>query len=211
VPRHNGHNTVEAIHAMLDGRSKVFIGLGGNFAQATPDSERTAQALRNCELTVHISTKLNRSHLVHGKQALILPCLGRTDIDLQAEGPQAVTVEDSFSMVHASNGQLKPLSTQMRSEPAVIAGIAAATLGKKPVDWHWLVADYDRIRELIGDTIAGFSGFNQRLREPGGFYLGNSAASREWNTSTGRANFKANLLPDTLLDERVRASGQVPT
>lgn len=159
---------------------------------------------------MHISTKLNRSHLVHGKQALILPCLGRTDIDLQADGPQAVTVEDSFSMVHASNGQLKPLSTQMRSEPAVIAGIAAATLGKQPVDWHWLVADYDRIRDLIGDTIAGFSGFNQRLRNPGGFYLGNSAASREWATSTGRANFKANLLPDTLLDERVRASGQLP-
>lgn len=210
VPRRNGHNTVEAIHAMLDGRAKVFIGLGGNFAQATPDTERTAQALRNCELTVHISTKLNRSHLVHGKQALILPCLGRTDIDLQADGPQAVTVEDSFSMVHASNGQLKPLSTQMRSEPAVIAGIAAATLGKQPVDWHWLVADYDRIRDLIGDTIPGFSGFNQRLRNPGGFYLGNSAASREWATSTGRANFKANLLPDTLLDERVRASGQLP-
>ena len=154
---------------MLDGRSKVFIGLGGNFAQATPDTERTAKALRNCELTVQISTKLNRSHLIHGKQALILPCLGRTDIDLQADGPQAVTVEDSFSMVHASNGQLKPLSHQMRSEPAVVAGIAAATLGKHPVDWHWLVADYARIRDLIGDTIAGFAGFNQRLAHPGGF------------------------------------------
>lgn len=210
VPRHNGHNTVEAIRAMLDGKARVFIGLGGNFAQATPDTERTAQALRNCELTVQISTKLNRSHLIHGQQALILPCLGRTDIDLQGEGPQAVTVEDSFSMVHASNGQLKPLSRQMRSEPAVIAGIAAATLGSKPVDWHWLVADYGRIRELIADTIPGFEGFNQRLQHPGGFYLGNSAGQRQWKTPSGRANFKANALPDDLLHESVRASGQVP-
>jgi molybdopterin-dependent oxidoreductase alpha subunit len=210
VPRHNGHNTVEAIRAMLDGKARVFIGLGGNFAQATPDTERTAQALRTCELTVQISTKLNRSHLIHGQQALILPCLGRTDIDLQGEGPQAVTVEDSFSMVHASNGQLKPLSRQMRSEPAVIAGIAAATLGSKPVDWHWLVADYGRIRELIADTIPGFEGFNQRLQHPGGFYLGNSAGQRQWKTPSGRANFKANALPDDLLHESVRASGQVP-
>lgn len=210
VPRHNGHNTVEAIRAMLDRQARVFIGLGGNFAQATPDTERTAQALRNCELTVQISTKLNRSHLMHGRQALILPCLGRTDIDLQGEGPQAVTVEDSFSMVHASNGQLKPLSRQMRSEPAVIAGIAAATLGSTPVDWNWLIADYARIRELIADTIPGFTGFNQRLEHPGGFYLGNSAGQREWKTATGRANFKANALPDDLLHESVRASGQVP-
>ncbi|WP_409277776.1 FdhF/YdeP family oxidoreductase [Pseudomonas defluvii] len=210
VPRHNGHNTVEAIGAMLAGQAKVFIGLGGNFAQATPDTERTAQALRNCALTVQISTKLNRSHLIHGKDALILPCLGRTDIDLQAEGAQAVTVEDSFSMVHASNGQLQPLSRQMRSEPAVIAGIAAATLGAQPVDWHWLVADYARIRELISQTIPGFEDFNQRLARPGGFYLGNSASQRQWNTTSGKANFKANALPDDLLHECVRASGQVP-
>ncbi|WP_095162554.1 FdhF/YdeP family oxidoreductase [Pseudomonas sp. Irchel 3F5] len=210
VPRHNGHNTVEAIRAMADGQAKVFIALGGNFAQATPDTERTAQALRNCELTVQISTKLNRSHLLHGKQALILPCLGRTDIDLQGEGPQAVTVEDSFSMVHASNGQLQPLSRQMRSEPAVIAGIANAILGAKPVDWNWLIADYARIRDLIDQTIPGFENFNQRLQHPGGFYLGNSAGQRQWKTASGRANFKANALPDDLLHERVRASGQVP-
>ncbi|MDD1012371.1 FdhF/YdeP family oxidoreductase [Pseudomonas rubra] len=210
VPRHNGHNTVEAIRAMADGQAKVFIALGGNFAQATPDTERTAQALRNCELTVQISTKLNRSHLLHGKQALILPCLGRTDIDLQGEGPQAVTVEDSFSMVHASNGQLQPLSRQMRSEPAVVAGIAHATLGSKLVDWNWLIADYGRIRDLIDQTIPGFANFNQRLEHPGGFYLGNSAGQRQWKTASGRANFKANALPDDLLHERVRASGQVP-
>lgn len=210
VPRHNGHNTVEAIHAMLKGDAKVFIGLGGNFAQATPDSARTAEALRNCELTVQISTKLNRSHLIHGKEALILPCFGRTDIDQQAEGPQAVTVEDSFSMVHDSHGQLQPLSAQMRSEPAVIAGIAAATLGTHPVDWNWLIGDYRRIRDLIADTIPGFTDFNKRLEHPGGFYLGSSAGERRWHTSSGRANFKANLLPADLIHERVRETGQTP-
>lgn len=210
VPRENGHNVVEAIHAMLEGRAKVFIGLGGNFAQATPDSPRTAEALRNCDLTVQISTKLNRSHLMHGKEALILPCLGRTDIDHQAEGPQAVTVEDSFSMVHASNGQLKALSNQMRSEPAIIAGIAAATLGTHPIDWNWIVADYGRIRELIADTIPGFKDFNTRIQNPGGFYLGNSAGARQWNTPTQRANFRINALPQDLVDARTRATGQLP-
>ncbi|MFP3515728.1 FdhF/YdeP family oxidoreductase [Pseudomonas sp. SIMBA_077] len=210
VPRENGHNVVEAIHAMLEGRAKVFIGLGGNFAQATPDSPRTAQALRNCDLTVQISTKLNRSHLMHGKEALILPCLGRTDIDLQAEGPQAVTVEDSFSMVHASNGQLKALSNQMRSEPAIIAGIAAATLGTHPIDWNWIVADYSRIRELIADTIPGFKDFNTRIQHPGGFYLGNAAGARQWNTPNQRANFRINELPHNLIDARARATGQLP-
>lgn len=210
VPRENGHNVVEAIHAMLDGRSKVFIGLGGNFAQATPDSTRTFQALSNCDLTVQISTKLNRSHLAHGKEALILPCLGRTDIDVQTEGPQAVTVEDSFSMVHASNGQLQPLSRQMRSEPSIIAGIAAATLGAHPLDWNWVAADYSRIRELIADTIPGFKDFNQRIKNPGGFYLGSTAAERRWNTPSGRANFRANVLPVDLVHERTRATGVLP-
>ncbi|WNW14308.1 FdhF/YdeP family oxidoreductase [Pseudomonas sp. DTU_2021_1001937_2_SI_NGA_ILE_001] len=210
VPRDNGHNVVEAIHAMAEGRSKVFIALGGNFAQATPDSPRTAAALKNCDLTVQVSTKLNRSHLMHGKEALILPCYGRTDVDQQAGGAQAVTVEDSFSMVHASFGQLQPLSRQMRSEPAIVAGIAHATLGNKPVDWLWLVEDYSRIRSLIADTIPGFKDFNQRLEQPGGFYLGNSAGSRRWNTASERANFKANLLPGSLIDERMLASGQKP-
>ncbi|EJM54747.1 molybdopterin-dependent oxidoreductase alpha subunit [Pseudomonas sp. GM49] len=210
VPRHNGHNVVEAIHAMAEGRAKVFIGLGGNFAQATPDSPRTFQALQNCDLTVQISTKLNRSHLTHGKDALILPCLGRTDIDIQTEGPQAVTVEDSFSMVHASNGQLQRLSNQMRSEPAILAGIAAATLGSHPVDWNWLVADYGRIRDLIAETIPGFKDFNEKVRNPGGFYLGNSAGARKWNTASGRANFRPNALPKDLVHERTRATGVLP-
>ncbi|WP_458373599.1 FdhF/YdeP family oxidoreductase [Pseudomonas laurylsulfatiphila] len=210
VPRHNGHNVVEAIHAMAEGRAKVFIGLGGNFAQATPDSPRTFQALQNCDLTVQISTKLNRSHLTHGKDALILPCLGRTDIDIQNEGPQAITVEDSFSMVHASNGQLQPLSNQMRSEPAILAGIAAATLGSHPVDWNWLVADYSRIRDLIAETIPGFNDFNEKVKNPGGFYLGNSAGARQWNTASGRANFHPNALPKDLVHERTRATGVLP-
>jgi molybdopterin-dependent oxidoreductase alpha subunit len=210
VPRENGHNVVEAIHAMAEGRAKVFIALGGNFAQATPDSARTVEALSNCDLTVQISTKLNRSHLSHGKEALILPCFGRTDIDIQANGPQAVTVEDSFSMVHASNGQLQPSSRHMRSEPAILAGIADATLGKQPVDWLWLVEDYSRIRELIADTIPGFKDFNQRLEHPGGFYLGNAAGARRWNTPTERANFKPNLLPLDLVHASVRSTGQLP-
>jgi molybdopterin-dependent oxidoreductase alpha subunit len=201
VPRQPGHNVVQAIEAMLEGRSKVFIGLGGNFAQATPDSPRTHQALRNCELTVQISTKLNRSHLTIGREALILPCLGRTDIDHQASGPQAVTVEDSFSMIHASHGQLEPLSPQMRSEPAIIAGIARATLGDRPVDWRALAADYAGIRQLIAETIPGFADFDKRLQHPGGFHLGNSAAARRWNTPSGRANFIAHALPEGLFGE----------
>ncbi|BAU77104.1 FdhF/YdeP family oxidoreductase [Metapseudomonas furukawaii] len=210
VPRQDGHNTVEAINAMLRGEARVFIGLGGNFAQATPDSARTHAALGNCALTVQISTKLNRSHLTVGEDALILPCLGRTDIDRQAEGPQAVTVEDSFSMIHASYGQLEPSSREMRSEPAIIAGIAKATLGDHPVDWEALVAHYDRIRELIADTIPGFADFNARLRHPGGFYLGNSASARQWDTTSGRANFAAHRLPDDLVHEKVRSTGQEP-
>ncbi|MDG1581614.1 FdhF/YdeP family oxidoreductase [Pseudomonas sp. GOM6] len=199
VPRQPGHNTVEAIEAMLAGRSRVFIGLGGNFAQATPDSPRTHAALQQCELTVQISTKLNRSHLMHGRQALILPCLGRTDLDLQAGQSQAVTVEDSFSMIHASYGQLSPLSREMRSEPAIIAGMANALLGSQPVDWLWLIEDYARIRQLIADCIPGFADFNARLAQPGGFYLGNAAARRQWHTASGKARFVAHALPDQLM------------
>lgn len=210
VPRDNGHNTVEAINAMVDGHAKVFIALGGNFAQATPDSPRTHQALQNCDLTVQISTKLNRSHLTTGKDALILPCLGRTDIDIQATGPQAITVEDSFSMIHASYGQLEPLSKEMRSEPAIVAGIAKATLGNHPVEWDAMIADYSRIRDLIADTIPGFQDFNTRVQHPGGFYLGNSAGARQWKTNTGKANFKSNALLADLLPPQVRNSGQTP-
>jgi molybdopterin-dependent oxidoreductase alpha subunit len=210
APREDGHNTVEAIAAMLVGRSRVFIGLGGNFAQATPDSVRSHQALRNCALTVQISTKLNRSHLTPGQEALILPCLGRTDIDQQASGPQAVTVEDTFSMVHASYGQLDPPSAQLRSEPSIIAGIARATLGDHPVQWNELIADYGLIRDLIAQTIPGFDGFNDRLQSRGGFHLDNDASSLHWNTPTGRARFRANPMLLSLIPDEVRASGEEP-
>ncbi|WP_336202089.1 FdhF/YdeP family oxidoreductase, partial [Pseudomonas guariconensis] len=210
VPREHGHNAVLAIKAMEEKRAKVFIALGGNFAQATPDTPRTHAALRNCELTVHIATKLNRSHLVTGRDALILPCLGRTEIDLQAEGPQGVTVEDTFSMVHISHGQLKPRSPHLRSEPAIIAGMAKATLGNHPIDWEWVIGDYARIRDLIADTIVGFQDFNARLQQPGGFHLGNAAAEREWNTATGKAQFTPSELPVHLVNEAVLERGERP-
>lgn len=210
VPRKHGHNAVLAIKAMEEKRAKVFIGLGGNFAQATPDTPRTHDALRNCELTVHIATKLNRSHLVTGRDALILPCLGRTEIDIQANGPQGVTVEDTFSMVHLSYGQLKARSPSLRSEPAILAGIAKATLGNFPIDWDWAIADYSHIRDLIADTIPGFENFNKRLQHPGGFYLGNTAARREWNTASGKAQFAAPALPDQLVNENVIQRGDAP-
>ncbi|AUA34049.1 FdhF/YdeP family oxidoreductase [Pseudomonas sp. SGAir0191] len=210
VPRTHGHNAVLAIKAMEEGRAKVFIGLGGNFAQATPDTARTHAALRNCALTVQISTKLNRSHLVTGGDALILPCLGRTEIDLQASGPQGVTVEDTFSMVHISHGQLRPRSPHMRSEPWIIAGMAQATLGKHPIDWEHAVADYAHIRSLIADVIPGFEHFNERLQQPGGFHLGNHAADRTWRTATGKAQFSPNVLPAELVNAQVLARGDKP-
>ncbi len=210
APRTPGHNTVEAIAAMASGNARVFIGLGGNFAQATPDSELTHAALARCDLTVQISTKLNRSHLITGRDALILPCLGRTDIDQQASGPQAVTVEDSFSMIHASYGQLPPQSSQMKSEPAIVAGIARATLGNNPINWAEAIADYDVIRAMIARTIPGFENFNERLRQKGGFYLGNPVRERQWQTASGKAMFSANPLPVDLLHDRVKASGQTP-
>ncbi|MBD0785521.1 FdhF/YdeP family oxidoreductase [Vibrio sp. Y2-5] len=210
VPREVGHNTVQAIKAMEEHKSKVFIGLGGNFAQATPDTERTHLAMKNCDLTVHISTKLNRSHLVTGKDALILPCLGRTEIDVQDHGPQGVTVEDTFSMVHISYGQLEPRSEHLRSEPAIIAGIAHATLGCHPIDWNWVIQNYERIRDLISETIPGFTDFNQKLRNPGGFHLVNSATERNWNTSSGKAQFSDSPLPKQLINEAVLEQGNKP-
>ncbi len=201
-PRRHGHSVVEAIRAMRDGKAKVFIGMGGNFASATPDSAATEAALANCELTVQVSTKLNRSHLIVGKDALILPCFGRTDIDLQAAGPQRVTVEDSFSMVHASGGVLQPLSEEMKSEPAIIAGIASATLGNFPLDWQALITDYDRIRDHIEAVIPGFENFNEKIAQPGGFYLGNSARDRRWQTLGQRAVIHSHALPDSILPDK---------
>ena len=202
-PAEPGHNVVQAIHAMLSGESKVFIGLGGNFAAAAPDTDLTEEALSRCDLTVHIATKLNRTHLVPGKQALILPCLGRTDIDMQASGPQKVTVEDSFSMVHASAGVVESELGEMLSEPAIIAGIAKATLGEELVDWSEMIADYDNIRDKIADVLHSFADFNNKIQQPGGFYLGNPAARYVWNTVSHKAEFMTHELPDSIVPESV--------
>jgi molybdopterin-dependent oxidoreductase alpha subunit len=196
APRRHGYATVHAIKAMAEGRAKFFLGMGGNFASATPDSDFTWEALRRCDMTVHVSTHLNRSHVVHGKAALILPCLGRSEADMQAAGRQSVTVEDSMSMVHASTGTNRPASEHLKSEPAIVAGIGAKLFPGGPVDWESLVADYDRIRDRIEAVIPGFKGYNEKIRQPGGFLLRNPAAHREWNTPTGRANFIVNELPE---------------
>lgn len=196
-PAESGHNVVEALQALRAGDSKVFIGLGGNLVAAAPDTEQVAAAMRHAELTVNIATKLNRTHVNPGKDAIILPCLGRTDIDIQAAGEQKITVEDSFSMVHASSGRVDMRGEQMRSEVAIIAGMAAATLGaRNPVDWQAMIDNYDRIRDLIEQTIPGFDSFNQRLNMPGGFYLGNSARELIWHTHGGKARFFAHALPE---------------
>ena len=209
-PVEHGHNAVQAVEAMLRGDSKVFIGLGGNFVAAMPDTEVTREAMSRCDLTVNIATKLNRTHLYPGKSALILPCLGRTDIDLQAGKPQKITVEDSFSMVHSSQGVVASDIRQMRSEPAILAGIAQATLGSNPVNWLDLITDYDKIRDLISQTIPGFTGMNQRLQEPGGFYLGNKAAEHSWNTSDQKAQFHRYPLPEAIITASQRALTKNP-
>ena len=162
--------------------------------------------MRNCALTVQVSTKLNRSHLVHGREALILPCLGRTEMDRQAGGRQAVTVEDSMSMVHLSAGMNTPASPQLLSEPAIIARLAVATLTDSTVDWLSLVEDYDRIRECIARVVPGFDDFNRRVRVPGGFHLRNSARERDWRPTGGRARFKAHV-PDGPAGDGQRADG----
>ncbi|MCW5580373.1 MAG: FdhF/YdeP family oxidoreductase [Luteimonas sp.] len=195
-PRTEGYDTVGAIEAMIAGKAKVFFGMGGNFATATPDSGATARGLRNCALTVNVTTKLNRSHLVHGRDALILPCLGRTEIDVQATGPQGVTVEDSMSMVHLSSGINPPAADSLLSEPAIVARLAHATLGERSmIDWLWLVEDYDRIRDLIARTFDDFHDFNTRVRVPGGFRLSNTARDRKWATASGKANFILAAIP----------------
>ncbi|QEL26932.1 FdhF/YdeP family oxidoreductase (plasmid) [Bosea sp. F3-2] len=188
-PRAHGHNVVTALESMVRGEARVFIGLGGNFAAAIPDWQLTQDAMRKLDLTVHISTKLNRSHLVHGREALILPCLGRTETDIQLGGPQSITVEDSMSMVHASTGHNVPASDHLRSEPAIIAGMARATLAaRSKVAWEKLIGDYSLIREDIEAVFPMFQGYNARIREPGGFHLTSLARERVWATSTARAN-----------------------
>ncbi|MFJ3934145.1 MULTISPECIES: FdhF/YdeP family oxidoreductase [unclassified Streptomyces] len=194
-PRHHGHDAVDTIRAMRDGDVKVFVALGGNFVAAAPDTDLTGQALRRCRLTVQISTKLNRSHVIAGEQALILPCLGRTEADLRPDGPQLVTVEDSMGMVHLSRGRLTPASEHLLSEVAIICRMARAALGDTgpQAPWEDFEADYDRIRDRIERVIPGFEDFNARVRRPGGFALPHPPRDeRRFTTATGRAHFTVN-------------------
>jgi len=208
APRQDGHNVVGAIGAMLDGTGQAFIGLGGNFARATPDSALVSKALARQRLTVHIATKPNHSHLMPGETSFILPCLGRTEIDVNSSGQtQIVSVEDSMSMVHGSGGINRPASQHLMSEVAIIAGMAAATVGSDVVDWLALAEDYDLIRDCIERTIPGFENYNQRLRKPRGFHLRNDAAHRKWNTPAGKATFAAGPLPKETVHQKARKGG----
>jgi molybdopterin-dependent oxidoreductase alpha subunit len=195
-PVEHGHDVVSAIKAMHDGQAHVFFAMGGNFHSASPDTDYTAEALRRCRLTANVATKLNRSHLVHGKQSLLLPCLGRTEVDVQPQGPQFVTVEDSMSVVHMSRGGLSPASSHLLSEPVIVARLAAATLGPESgIAWEWMAHDYDRIRDKIAEAIPGFEEFNARVRQPNGFTLPNAAGARTFKTGTGKARFTVQPIP----------------
>ena len=206
-PRAHGHNVVHAVQAMIEGRVKVFIGMGGNFVRAVPDWTVAENAMRGVQLSVGINTKLNRGHLVHGVQAVILPCLARSDIDVQHGRRQSVTVEDSMSMVHASSGLVEPPSEQLKSEVAIVCGIAKATLPASGIDWDFFVDDYDRIRDKIEAVFPRlFADFNQRIRQPGGFHLTIPPRERTWNTTTGRANF---LIFDGLSEDPTVADAKV--
>ncbi|WP_036666403.1 FdhF/YdeP family oxidoreductase [Paludibacterium yongneupense] len=205
-PREHGLDVVATIEAMRRGDVKVFVGLGGNFAMATPDTPRTWEGLRACDLSVHIATKLNRSHLVHGREALILPTLGRTEIDLQDGVAQGVTVEDSMSMVHLSFGMNTPAGPNLRSEVAIVAGMAQAMLGADTVDWAGYARHYARIRDDIARVIDGFDDYNRRVAVPGGFHLPVAARERIWKTPSGKAQFLVqSIATDTPL-HRARAA-----
>ncbi len=216
-PRPHGYDTVGAIEAMIAGKVRVFFAMGGNFLSATPDTDRVAEGLARCRLTVHVATKLNRSHVTPGKRALLLPCLGRTERDEQETGPQFVTVENSMGMVHTSEGRNEPASRELLSEPAIVARMAKATLGNGTVDWEALATDYDRIRSLIAEVVEGAHDYNRRVREPGGFYLPNGARERVFKTKTGKARFTAHevprleLAPGQLLMMTIRSHDQFNT
>jgi molybdopterin-dependent oxidoreductase alpha subunit len=217
-PRKHGYDTVNAILALHSRAANIFFALGGNFLSATPDTEFTAAALRRCRLTAHVSTKLNRAHLITGEQALILPCLGRTEIDMQVAGPQFVSTENSMGVVQMSRGSLEPASPHLLSESQIVARLARATLGKSTsVNWEELVKDYARIRELIERVVPGFDNYNLRVREPGGFYLPNPARKRVFKTADGKAAFTIhelpshNLQPDQFLMMTIRSHDQFNT
>ncbi|NEB04112.1 FdhF/YdeP family oxidoreductase [Streptomyces sp. SID13726] len=192
-PRPHGLDSVNSVKAMREGRVKVFLALAGNFVRAAPDSAVTEDAMRSCRLTAHISTKLNRSHTVCGDTALILPTLGRTERDVQADGEQSVTVEDSMSEVHASQGRLEPASPLLLSEVAILCRLARRTLGDKPdIPWDRFEGDYGTIRDRISRIVPGFHDFNARVTRPGGFRLPNPVNEGVFNTSSGKALFTRN-------------------
>ncbi|MEV5946669.1 FdhF/YdeP family oxidoreductase [Streptomyces sp. NPDC051993] len=192
-PREHGYDVVRSIEALRDGKAKVFFAMGGNFVGATPDTEVTEAAMRRASLTVHVSTKLNRSHAVTGRRALILPTLGRTDKDVQKSGKQFVTVEDSMGMVHASRGNLTPASPHLLSEPAIVVRMAQATLGtNSSINWAEFEKDYATIRDRIARVVPGFEDFNKKVAHPGGFQLPHGPRDeRRFPTATGKANFTA--------------------
>ncbi len=218
-PRAHGYDAVDTIRAMRDGRVSVFMAMGGNFTSATPDTEVTEAALRQCSLTVQVSTKLNRSHLVTGRTALILPSLGRTDRDVVDGRKQVVTVEDSMSVVHLSRGGLKPVGEHLRSEVGIVCGLAAALFGPAhQVPWARFAADYDTIRDAISRVVPGFADFNKRVRQPDGFVLPHPPRDeRRFETHTGKANFVVNELqwvpvaPGRLVLQTMRSHDQYNT
>ncbi|CAI2463721.1 FdhF/YdeP family oxidoreductase [Serratia plymuthica] len=189
APKEHGHDAVKSMQSMVEGTSRALICLGGNFAVALPDPDLCFPAMKSLDLSVHLGTKLNRSHLLVAKETYILPCLGRTELDMQDSGRQSITVEDSMSMVHASSGKLKPASPFLLSEPAIVAGMAKATLQDSKVPWMELVADYSIIRDLIEKTIPGFDKYNERIAQPGGFRMPLPPTERIWPTPTGKAMF----------------------
>lgn len=199
-PQSPGYNVVETIEAMNEGKVRFFMALGGNFLPAAPDTLYTEQGIQKCELTVHVSTKLNRTHLAPGKISLILPCLGRTDKHIQNGKEQVVTVENSMGVVHGSHGSLTPPSKHLKSEPEIVASIAASTLGNEDINWSGLIEDYDNIRDLIARAVNGFEDYNERLKRDNGFNLPNGARVGEFNTPSKKAIFTVNQLAEQIPD-----------
>jgi molybdopterin-dependent oxidoreductase alpha subunit len=197
TPQRKGHNTVEFVEALIKGEVRAYVGLGGNLMRAVPDSERVEAAWRKMDITVHIATKLNRTHLTPGRESWLLPCLVRSEIDLQASGPQQVSMEDSFSQIYGSVGKRKPASAHLKSELDIVAGLARATLEPNPrLRWEDWTGDYTLVRDLIAETWPDqFADMNRRIDIPGGFYRGNSARDRVWKTESGKAEF---TTPTTL-------------
>ncbi len=217
-PREEGYDVVKSIHAMHEGKVKVFFAMGGNFLSATPDTNYTAAGLRKCDLTVHVSTKLNRSHFVHGKEALILPCLGRSDKDEHDGITQFVSCENSTGVVQMSKGILKPVSDDLLSEPVIVCRLAKATLhNRSVVEWDKYEKDYDHIRDDIEKVISGFDNYNEQVRKKGGFYLPNGARNREFDTSDNKAQFSVTdlyvpvIADDELVMMTIRSHDQFNT